>query len=348
MKYRYNIFSFSLLAVIVLLFFVGKIYGVFIAGSILIAIFIFEKKLFKMFTKLGFLIFILIALGTPLLVDFSMSKLLSNLLIVLRGILIFIWLYFYTKNISSSRVYQLVKRLLPSELISTIKLSFVIIPTMQKETVNTARRIKKKEISFRESIGCFLSQTLQIAESHANDPIHQKKKIYILTGKIHEGKTTQLEKIINQAKKDKLKVGGIIAKYKEGPNEAREYHVVDLKTNESKKLITTEPTNNYHSRFFSYYFLKDGMELALKAISLENLEDVDVAVIDEIGAIELESRGYAQKITPLVESNVPTLIFVVRDTFVEQICKKFKIDPTEIIKVENKCIPKFILPNLQV
>ena len=338
MKAQHNFFSYTILIIVILLFFTSKTYGICIATLALTTVFLLERKLIRVFTKIGFLIFVLIALGTPLLIHFSLGKFLDNLFILLRGILIFIWLYFYTKNISSSRVYQVIKNLLPNELISLIKVSFTIIPVMQKEAVSVSGRIRSREISLFDSLNLFLSNTVKVAESITSsfDSPNKNQKIFLVTGKIHEGKTTLLSNMIDQAIKNNLKVGGIIAKYKEKPKGIREYYATDLKTGKSIKLATTERINKYQKRFLSYYFLKDGMEFALKALTPEYLVDVDVAVIDEIGAFEVKNGGYAEKIKPILESNIPIIIFVVRDTFVEKVCDKFNIKPTKIIKVGQK------------
>ncbi len=309
-----------------------------------------EPKLVRFFMNPGFLIFAVVALGIPMLLSFSLKDLQGNLLVLSRGILITLLIYLYTKNFTSSSTYKKIKRFLPNELISLISVSSGTITVIQEKTFKEFSRIKSEKRSpFGHIVNFFytfakLSETISITSDKLNS-----QKIIVLTGKIHEGKTTFAAKIAKAASEAGIKVGGILAKAEINNGERVAYYAEDIKTRQTKKLITKENVKEYYDRFRACFFLKDGMEFALKCLSSEYLQDTDAIIIDEIGAMELEDRGYSKQLSTLLNSTIPIIILVIREQFIEDICQKYNITSTETVRVgENpETVVKIIKNNLK-
>ena len=166
--------------------------------------------------------------------------------------------------------------------------------------------------------------------------------------KIHEGKTTFATNIAKVASEAGINVGGILAKAELNNNERVAYYAEDIKTGQTKKLITKESVKEYYDHYGAYFFLKDGMEFALKCLSLEYLENTNVVIIDEIGAMELEGRGYNKQLSVLLSSTIPIIILVIREQFIESICQKYNIIPIQIVRTEDspEKVIKIITPPL--
>lgn len=309
-----------------------------------------EPKLIRFFLKPGFLIFAVIALGVPLLISFSYRELMQNLLIVLKGTLITLWIYLYTKSFTSSNTYKKIKRFLPDELIRLINISSGAITVIHQAAFKGIGRIKKERNSYWGHVVTFFYTFAKLAEtiSLTIDKLNSKKVI-ILTGNIHEGKTTFASNIVKEAVVAGLKVGGILAKAEISNGERIGYYAEDIKTHQAMKLITKEPTNNYYDRFWSYFFLKDGMNFALKCLSPEYLQDSDIVIVDEIGAMELENRGYDKQLTSILNSYIPVVILVIREQFINDISQKYKLTPLQVVKVGDspESVIKIIQNSLQ-
>ena len=334
------------LTVIILIFTLNIEAGLILTFITLAFLLSSEPKLVRFFANPGFLIFAIVAIGVPLLLNFSSSELKQNLLIVSRGILITLLIYLYTKNFTNSNTYKKIRKFLPDELINLINISSGAITVIQEKAFKEFSKIKREKRPPFEHIVNFFYAFVKLAEtiSLTTDKLNSKK-IIVLTGKIHEGKTTFASIIAEAAKKAGLKVGGILARVEIINEEIIAYHVEDVKTGKRKKLITKEPVNEYDDHFWSYFFLKEGMEFAQKCLSNEYLSDVNIVIIDEVGAMELENKGYDKPLSILLISNIPAIILVIREQFIEKICKKYNITPMQIVRVGEN--PEAVIKMIQ-
>ncbi len=326
--------SFIILLVIILLFILNVTASLILALAAMVFLLFTEPRIIKFFTKPGFLLFAAIALGIPLLISFSLQELQQNSLILLKGILITLWIYLYTQGFTSSNTYKKIKRFLPGELISLINISSGAIAAIQQTTFKEIGKIKEKKSSYYEHVVNFFYTFAKLSESISSkiDKMNSKK-VFILTGKIHEGKTTLASNIAKEAIDAGLKVGGILARAEMEKGENIAYYVEDLKTHQREKLITKEPVTEYYDRFWSYYFLKDGMKLSLKCLSPRYLRDRDIVIIDEIGAMELEDRGYSKQLSKILNSDISIVILIIREQFIDAVSRKFSLAPQQIIRI---------------
>ena len=326
--------SILLLAVIVLLFYFNVEAGSILAALTIVTIFLIERKCAKMFFNWGFMLFVIIAIGVPLILDFSLAELQKNIFIILRGVLVFIWVYMCTKNFTSTGTYKKLKACLPVELIDMIQLSLDMLPTMQKIAYDELKRIRIRDVSLLKFVDGFLYVLIKAGEKlSTSDASGERSDIIIITGKVHEGKTTLAREIANKFVDGGKKIGGVLCEAENRDGYRFAYHVEDLRTGQKTKLISKEKTENYYDVFWSYYFMKDGMDFVSRCLSPEYLKDVDAVFVDEIGAMELDGRGYCDKIPVLLDSGIPAIYLVIREQFVDSVCKKFNITYSKIIKV---------------
>lgn len=339
--------AFVVLIVIILLFILNIKTSLILTFATLISLFFSEPKLTRFFINPGFLIFTVIALGIPLLSNFSFKELQQNLFVLSRGILITLWIYLYTKKFTSSNTYKKIRQFLPDELIGLINISSGIITVIQEKTFKEFLKIKNEKMSLFNHIVNFFYSFTKLAETVSFSTLISKK-IILLTGEIHEGKTTFASSIVKIAKEANFKIGGILAKAQINNGERIGYYAENIKTGQSVMLITKENVKEYYDKFWSYFFLKEGMDFAQKVLSPEYLHNTDMVIIDEIGAMELKGRGYSKQLSALLNSKIPVILMVVRKQFIENICQKYNITPFQTVKVgENpETIVKMIQDNL--
>jgi nucleoside-triphosphatase THEP1 len=150
-----------------------------------------------------------------------------------------------------------------------------------------------------------------------------QKNLYILTGKIHSGKTTRLQILCTTLKKEKIKINGVLSRAFFISEKHSGYDGVNLKTEESFPLLRREGKPNWE-RIGPYFFIPEGLEKAKKAIL--DFKESDITVIDEIGPKELENKGFWPELSFVLGHFQKTLV-VIRESLISEFTKKFKVTP---------------------
>jgi len=151
------------------------------------------------------------------------------------------------------------------------------------------------------------------------------KKIFLLTGPKNSGKSTRLMNWVQQQDN----VHGIVCPREKGK---RELFSVSSK---SFKEFEVGKNNSTTIKIGKFNFLKESFDWAetelLKSLSLKP----NWVVIDEIGPLELQGRGFDKITKQLLNSpelGQTNLILVVRESIVDEVILAYNLD-TEKIKI---------------
>lgn len=142
-------------------------------------------------------------------------------------------------------------------------------------------------------------------------------KIYILKGAIGLGKTTSL---LNYCK-GKNTIGGILSPVINGKR-----HFLDIRSNEMK-LMESLKEETETLNIGRYKFSPKAFDWANKIlIECEN-KNYELIIIDEIGPLELQGKGFASTLKLLLNNQEikPDLLLVVRESLVNEVLKYFGI-----------------------
>ena len=156
----------------------------------------------------------------------------------------------------------------------------------------------------------------------------------ILTGSPGEGKTTFTKKVISFLKTEDISVYGIFASgtWKDGVRDS--FDVVDIET--GKQLLLCDHLNTPGSLKFRHFFFKPGgIEFGLNAINNGLKSGSEVMVIDEIGGFELIGGGWYPVLAEVIRQQNLIRILVVRRTLVNAVIKKWNIEKSQIIDVND-------------
>jgi len=157
-----------------------------------------------------------------------------------------------------------------------------------------------------------------------------KSKIFIISGKQGSGKTTFLTKLIEHLHKENKLAGGIIAHGFWKNNERSGFELENIRTGEKIILCQTDPVQGWE-KFRRFYFNPEGFVFGNSALEPEYIANTDIIVIDEVGPLELEDKGWAQAIKSLLKTTGKPVIFVVRESLTKDIIKHFKIENSIVI-----------------
>jgi len=156
-------------------------------------------------------------------------------------------------------------------------------------------------------------------------------KVNIITGTKQSGKTTFLLDKIQELRKDGKIVSGIISRGTFLNNKRHSFFVQDVSTGKEQLLMTTKHIRGAE-KIGKFYIDQKAFDWGKSILVNDINSNADYIVLDEIGRFELDSKGWANIIPALLESN-KDLFFVVREEWVSEFIKKYQIIDVNIIRI---------------
>ncbi|MDD2220044.1 MAG: nucleoside-triphosphatase [Desulfoplanes sp.] len=157
------------------------------------------------------------------------------------------------------------------------------------------------------------------------------RRIIIVTGEPQEGKSTLLARCL--AEVHNLHVGGFLAKGLWKNNLRDGFDLSDLAAGTSTVLARRNPLAQPGEIPFTFF--KKGMEAGMRALESERCAHADLVCVDEVGKLEMNDRGWAPQLAPLLKLNHPMHLWVVRKHFVEPVCQKWNLISPSIVSVNK-------------
>jgi nucleoside-triphosphatase THEP1 len=173
-----------------------------------------------------------------------------------------------------------------------------------------------------------------------------RQQIFVVKGKIDSGKTTVIKELIENLKRKNIQIGGIYTQ-KVFENEERVgYDVVDAKTNTAKTFLRIDHCETCE-KIGIFSIFPDGVKRGEESLHLEKTTDDQLVVIDEVGMLELNGKGWANRLDHLIKSGRNHLLIAVRDEFSEEVLKKWNIlhatvfeAPVKVSAIEKEILEK--------
>jgi len=157
--------------------------------------------------------------------------------------------------------------------------------------------------------------------------------IFILTGPVHSGKTTLLEKAVHKFRKSKVKVDGFLSKALWEGQELIGYDLFDLREESSIPLLRTKGEKEWQ-RVGSYFFLPSGLDEAERIILRS--KDADLSVVDEIGPLELSGKGFWPALKLVLFPPQAAYLIVVRERILEDFFGILERSQTRVFDVRDE------------
>ena len=159
----------------------------------------------------------------------------------------------------------------------------------------------------------------------------KNKKVTIITGDRHSGKTTRLLNHIETLKDSGVTVAGIVSIGTIKNNVRDSFSLKDISTNTEKAFMSRNKYDNCE-KIGRFYINNETYQWGLTVLEKAIISDVSTIVIDEIGMLELNEKGWYSVLIMALKSN-KNIVITVRDKFIDEVVLKFGINLTQVINI---------------
>lgn len=159
-------------------------------------------------------------------------------------------------------------------------------------------------------------------------------RTYIITGGVHEGKTTFARQLAMQLSSDGLKVDGFVCPGTFESDVRDSFSIMFLSSNQKLKFAINQPMENWMN-FKRFYFNPEAINKG-NSVLINAANDESTAVfVDEIGKWEIEDGGWSEGVLALLQKQNSVKILVIRKEFVKAVSEKFKLKQSIIYDIQN-------------
>jgi nucleoside-triphosphatase THEP1 len=159
----------------------------------------------------------------------------------------------------------------------------------------------------------------------------RKRKIYIITGAIGEGKTAWLVKLCTLLNEKGIKTGGILALRIIQDGITTGYDISDISSGVRKPFLRLTGSETIGVERFTVS--QEGVVAGQKALDPYANSDMDMVIVDEAGPLELRGQGWSNRIDELLQNTSATIIIAVRNNLTGSVIEKFGITEAQVIDV---------------
>ncbi len=154
------------------------------------------------------------------------------------------------------------------------------------------------------------------------------RKVFIITGAIGEGKTTYLKKLIGFFRKNNIAMGGILSERLMNDAQTTGYDLVNIETGE-KEAFLRQNEESGSEKIGRFTICSKGITMGNTVLKSLISHGDKIVIIDEIGLLELQNKGWAAGINSLLTESKSHILFTVRDIYVNDIKAKWNLcEPT--------------------
>jgi nucleoside-triphosphatase THEP1 len=158
--------------------------------------------------------------------------------------------------------------------------------------------------------------------------------VIIITGDIRQGKTTFLKRVTEDLLKENISLTGFLSIGIDRKGERMGFELYDLRNSSTIELCTRVPSLEW-VHYGSFYFNPEGLKKGYEILDTENLADTDIVVIDEIGPLELNNKGWNKSIEAICDNAQILQVWVVRRSITRLVARKWKTGDIHIADIST-------------
>ncbi|GAU07401.1 nucleoside-triphosphatase [Desulfoplanes formicivorans] len=170
-----------------------------------------------------------------------------------------------------------------------------------------------------------------------------KPTTIILTGAPQSGKSTLLARALDRL--SDLKTTGFLAKGLWKNNLREGFDLVDLTTGKTTPLARRNPLAP--PKTIPFTFFREGMEAGNKALDPAKCKHADLVCVDEVGKLEMQGRGWARLLGPLLQLEHPVHLWVVRQELVHPVSCIWSLQNPVIVDVHDPTALELLVTHIR-
>ena len=264
---------------------------------------------------------------------FSMEGFLIGLKMNARAVIIVIGFASLSVELKNPVIKSLLYHRGFASLYQSLSLAFSALPFFLSN-LSKSENMKKgiSGISFHGLLGQAETLLSIFEKEHLLRP-----QVVIITGEIHQGKTTFAQKIVADLLEQKIRIAGF---FSVGINEngiRTGFNLVDIGSSRQIELCS-DKKNEKRLKLGRYYFNSDAITLGNEILNSNNLSDKQLIVIDEVGHLELNGKGWSNSIENITRSNTVPQLWIVRKSLVQKCSRRWNIGNAYIFDITESSI----------
>jgi nucleoside-triphosphatase THEP1 len=218
------------------------------------------------------------------------------------------------------------------QLPPALELSLESLPSMIS-TVPDLKTILKNPVQVIHQLMAHAEiRIVEIRQRFENTPC-----VFIITGDIGSGKTTCIKNLVTKLKSKNVSVGGFYSLRITENEITTGYNIVNIPTGEEQPFLRLDGRESQEKigRFFIY---PEGLKLGKDSLHRNSFIHSKLIVIDEIGKLELQGGGWAERLGNLTRLSQCPVLLSVRKEVVYDVIQKWNLNPHFIFEIsENNC-----------
>jgi nucleoside-triphosphatase THEP1 len=160
------------------------------------------------------------------------------------------------------------------------------------------------------------------------------QKVFIISGAKGEGKTTFARNLTDWLKANNAAVGGILAEKVMAGDQIIGYDLVDIDTNQ-REIFLRHPAEDDQEKIGKFGIRPGGIRMGKSVLDPANLIGKKIVVIDEVGSLELDNRGWAESLRNLLEAYSSNLLITVRNSMTWEVIDKWNLNEPLIFRLSE-------------
>ena len=225
------------------------------------------------------------------------------------------------KNLLYNRGFQ--------NLYQSVELAFSALPGIMEEFYDQTRDIK----GFKKLAFAMLSRSQALLDAFRKAE-KNRKPLFILTGRINQGKTNFTLQLVKMFQNQGLTVRGFITLGNTNDSSRNAYKIKNLQSGEETALCSTQPDLE-KLNFGRFYFEESGIKKGRNIIAQTLAQPTDLLVIDELGPMEINNQGWAPAVENVVKENSTAQFWVVREKLVKPMMRKWNVGDIIVFELES-------------
>jgi nucleoside-triphosphatase THEP1 len=164
-----------------------------------------------------------------------------------------------------------------------------------------------------------------------------------LTGPVHSGKTTLLKNSIPILRNQDFTIDGYLTESVWKNNECIGYELIDLKEHRVHPFLSRNGEEEWE-KIGPYFFLPESLAIAKKII--RRARGSDLAVVDEVGPLELAGKGVWPALAEALSSH-PDFFLVIRESILAEFLSLLKRYEVLVLTVSDRMPPSELAASLR-